>query len=120
MTKIIIEGHNKLSAVSEAFSAEYPYLRLDFFSKPHDNLEGNTFDEKLDSDTTVEECGGTPTMLEIDKEMTVSELESEIKEKLNLNVQVFRKSGKVWLETTTTDVWTLEHQNSRGEEASKA
>jgi hypothetical protein len=30
-------------------------------------------------------------------------------------VQVFRKSGKVWLETTVTDGWTLEEQNLQGE-----
>ena len=32
-------------------------------------------------------------------------------EKLKLSAQVFRKSGKIWLETTFTDSWTLKKQN---------
>jgi hypothetical protein len=31
-----------------------------------------------------------------------------------LSVQVFRKSGKSWLETTFTDGWTLKKQNQEG------
>ena len=34
-----------------------------------------------------------------------------------LSAQVFRLSGDVWLETTSTDNWTLEEQNSTGQEA---
>jgi hypothetical protein len=34
-------------------------------------------------------------------------------------VQVFRQSGRVWLETTRTDDWTLAEQNKQGEELSK-
>jgi hypothetical protein len=31
-----------------------------------------------------------------------------------LSVQVFRKSGKNWLETTASDQWSLEKQNAKG------
>jgi hypothetical protein len=37
---------------------------------------------------------------------------------LGLYVQVFRKSGKVWLETTATDNWSLYKQNEEGQELS--
>lgn len=43
--------------------------------------------------------------------MTVSELEQHFADVYGLSVQVFRKSGEVWLETTTTDNWSLEKQN---------
>jgi hypothetical protein len=33
-------------------------------------------------------------------------------------VQILRKSGKIWLETTMTDHWTLLQQNQHGEEIS--
>ena len=36
-----------------------------------------------------------------------------------LGVQVFRKSGNVWLETTVTDSWTLKEQNDQGESLSE-
>jgi hypothetical protein len=29
-------------------------------------------------------------------------------------VQVFRKSGNVWLETSATDAWSLKQQNQEG------
>lgn len=47
--------------------------------------------------------------------MTVAELEQEFGRIFGLSAQVFRKSGKMWIETTVTDKWTLEQQNSEGE-----
>ena len=52
--------------------------------------------------------------------MTVNELEQRFSDVYGLGVQVFRKSGNVWLETTVTDGWTLEQQNKQGESLDKA
>lgn len=52
--------------------------------------------------------------------MTVNDLEQCFSDIFGLGVQVFRKSGKVWLETTVTDGWTLEEQNNQGKELSGA
>jgi hypothetical protein len=51
--------------------------------------------------------------------MKVSELENLFKRKYKLNIQVFRKSGNAWLETTVTDAWTLDKQNQEGIELSE-
>jgi hypothetical protein len=48
--------------------------------------------------------------------MSVKQLEKNFSEKCLLNVQVQRRSGNVWLETTITDNWSLEHQNDHGRE----
>lgn len=48
--------------------------------------------------------------------MKVSELESVFTETFGLSVQVFRKLGNVWLQTTTTDNWTLAEQNQKASE----
>jgi len=48
--------------------------------------------------------------------MTVAELEKMITEKYGMNVQVVRRSGNIWLETTMTDDWTLQQQNDHGRE----
>jgi hypothetical protein len=50
--------------------------------------------------------------------MKVSELEELFEEVFGLSVQVFRKSGESWLQTTTTDSWTLNQQNLKGKEMS--
>ena len=38
-----------------------------------------------------------------------------MKEKYSLNIQVFRKSADIWLQTSATDHWTLEKQNGKGQ-----
>ncbi|MDP4586726.1 MAG: hypothetical protein NWS86_00980 [Flavobacteriales bacterium] len=43
--------------------------------------------------------------------MTVEQVES-IFEKSGMHVQVFRQSGKLWLETTRTDDWALSRINT--------
>jgi hypothetical protein len=43
----------------------------------------------------------------------VQQVEDKFKNELNLNVQIFRKSGDVWLQTTSTDEWTLLEQIER-------
>ena len=50
--------------------------------------------------------------------MSVTELETMFRENFGLYVQVFRRSGKLWLETTATDSWTLTVQNDQGKELS--
>ena len=43
-----------------------------------------------------------------------AELEEIFETNFGLHVQIFRKSGKIWLETSTTDGWTLNQQNEEG------
>jgi tyrosyl-tRNA synthetase len=53
-----------------------------------------------------------PTIeIKIDELMKVAELEGVFAKNFGLSVQVFRKSGNLWLQTTTTDNWTLAEQN---------
>ena len=53
--------------------------------------------------------------LSISPTMTVSDLEQNFQDQFGLAVQVFRRSGNAWLETTVTDSWTLDKQNKQGE-----
>lgn len=120
--KITINDNRKIFAVQKKFNDEFPYLKIEFFSRPH--KIGGASPKKLmtESSKTLGECrtvhdSGT---INITPQMTVGELEQNFKDAFGLWVQVFRKSGRVWLETTVTDSWTLETQNSKGEELSKA
>jgi hypothetical protein len=40
-------------------------------------------------------------------------VENAFEEMYGLSVQVFRKSGNTWLQTTTSDSWTLNEQNQK-------
>lgn len=119
--KITINDHRKIFAIQKEFTELFPYLKLEFFSKPH--RQGGASSKELIKHPakTLGECrtfhnAGT---VSITPTMTVSNLEQNFQDVYGLSVQVFRKSGSAWLETTATDDWTLEKQNKEGEELSK-
>ena len=118
--KIEINDHRKIFALQKEFNEMFPYLKIEFFSKPH--KVGAPSSKKIlkHPGKTIGQCRlihnkGTLTII---PSMTVAELEQNFNEVYGLSVQVFRKSGKVWLETTVTDGWTLEEQNRQGEDLS--
>ena len=119
--KITINDNRKISAIQEEFNTEFPYLKIEFFSKPH--KQGGASPKKLikHANKTLGECRTIHSKghISITPKMTVVELEQRFGDVYGLGVQVFIKSGKVWLETTVTDGWTLEEQNSQGESLSK-
>lgn len=116
--RLEINDHRKVFALQEEFNAEYPFLKLEFFNKPHKTGAASSKKNLLPSAKTLGECRSVHKkgFLTIQPQMTVSELESNFAEVYGLSVQVFRKSGKNWLETSTTDDWTLAKQNETGKE----
>lgn len=119
--KIEINDNRKVYAIQEEFTAAFPFLKLEFYAKP--NKKGGaspnnfvTEPSKLIGDCrTIHENGE----MTITPQLTVGELEQRFRDVYGLAVEVFRKSGKVWLETNETDNWTLEKQNDEGQELSK-
>lgn len=119
--KITINDQRKIFAIQEEFNTMFPYLKLEFFSKPH-KKDGPTAKKFIKhSSETLGECRTNHNSgeLVINPAMTVSDLEQRFGDVYGLGVQVFRKSGNSWLETTVTDSWTLEEQNKQGEDLSK-
>ena len=118
--KIIINDHRKIFAIQEEFQKLFPFLKIEFFAKPH--KVGAPSAKKLmkHSSKTLGECRviHTKGTITITPHMTVADLEQNFNDVYGLSVQVFRKSGKAWLETSVTDRWTLEQQNKLGEELS--
>ena len=120
--QIIINDHRKIFAIQKEFSEMFPYLKIEFFAKPH-KVNGSSPKKLMKHPAkTLGECRiihnkGTFT---ITPQMTVADLEQNMNDVFGLSVQVFRKSGNAWLETTVTDNWALEQQNNQGEELSKS
>ncbi|MBK9478276.1 MAG: hypothetical protein IPP56_09155 [Bacteroidetes bacterium] len=118
---VTINDRRKISAIQEEFNSVFPFLKLEFFSKPH--KPGAASSKKLvkHNSKTLGECRTIHAKghLVINAAMTVNDLEQRFSDIYGLAVQVFRKSGRVWLETTVTDGWTLAEQNEQGEELSK-
>ncbi len=118
--KVTINDKRKIFAIQEEFNAMFPYLKIEFFSKPH-KLGGSSSKKQMKSvSKTLGECRTIHNTgkITITPNMTVADLEQRFNDVYGLSVQVFRKSGKAWLETTVTDKWTLEEQNNQGESLS--
>jgi hypothetical protein len=119
--QITINDKRKIYAIQEEFNTLFPYLKIDFFAKPHKSGGGSSKKLVEQGSKTLGECrtvhkNGHVT---ITPNMTVSELEQHFTDAYGLSVQVFRQSGNIWLETTVTDGWTLEEQNSQGKALSQ-
>jgi hypothetical protein len=119
--KITINDNRKIFAIQEEFSKLFPYLKLEFFSKPHAAGGGSPKKLVKHNSKTLEECRTIHTEgnITITPNMTVADLEQAFADVYGLSVQVFRQSGRVWLETTVTDGWTLQEQDKQGSALSK-
>jgi hypothetical protein len=96
--KIVIKKSSTTREIQEQFNSRYPFLKIEFLKDMIKFTNGAT--------------------VKIDKNRTVRELEKDFKENTGVTIQVFRKSGNVWIKTGITDDWTLEQQNQEGEQIS--
>lgn len=117
MTIIKIDKPVKVSEIKKAFNSEFPYLKIEFFKKKHKALQGSLKKDVITDDFVISAPSGAHDII-ISEDMLVSEFEKQFADKLKLSAQVFRKSGRSWLETTFTDSWTLRKQNEEGLELS--
>ena len=113
---MIISDDKTLREIQVAFSEKFPSLKIEFYAEAHNVGEGSPARALLDVDQTLASVRSVHTSgdLSIDGHKLVKTLERDFLEKYGLNVQVFRKSGDVWLQTTSTDDWSLADQNNRG------
>ena len=114
---MIIDQHKTINQIQQEFNGLFPFLKIEFFKKSHNTFGGNSNKEIIHSKepliiTSIGE-------LHITSSMTVNELEQRFKSQFGLNIQVFRKHGKTWIETTVTDNWTLYKQNEEGKTLSE-
>lgn len=114
--KIRIEDTRTISELKDQFNAAFPFLKLEFFKAPHESGESSRKQDLLDHRMTLAKCRTNHSEgdLVFSGSTTVEDLESKFQSVFGISVQVYRKSGKVWLQTSTTDSWTLEDQNERG------
>ena len=117
---LYIDLNSKLSEIQIEFNTYFPFLKIEFFKVPHKIGQGLKKDLIINSNKLVKDCstikkGGVIVFSAV---TLVSELEAKFFKDFKLSVQVFRKAGGVWLETTATDSWNLAQQNEEGAEFS--
>lgn len=115
--QIVIHHKRSIAEIKEQFHAAFPYLKLEFFTKVHCPGEASLLNFKIPSDKKLADFKPNikDGVIHISPEMTVSDLEQQFGHQFGIGLQVFRKSGGIWLETILTDGWTLSEQNKQGE-----
>lgn len=105
--------------IKKAFQEYYPYLTLRFYKNPHEEMGASFESERIPLDKPIEEVTmfHTAGRIDVNPDRTVAAVEHDFFSILGLCVQIFRKSGNLWLETTKTDHWTLKQQNEAGKES---
>lgn len=118
MTEIAITRDITIHQIQEAFQSHFPYLKIEFYKASHEPGQGNANQEKLDAALSIGEVQtkSLDGQISIHGNQKVSTLEQAFSDTFGLNVQVFRKSGNIFLQTTATDHWTLAEQNETAQE----
>jgi hypothetical protein len=121
MTTIAFTNNNSLENIQRDFNKAFPYLKIEFFSQPHEKGKPNSAKHLVSPKRIIGDFSKREfeEVVNLRENMTVYELEKLFEDRFGLHVQVFRKSGRIWLETTATDDWTLGSQNEQGRELSE-
>jgi hypothetical protein len=116
MGELIIKKDEKMSGIQGQFNKYFPFLKIEFFRQAPVSGLGNSKNKMILDDLRIGQIAGftKESRISVDTSMLVSTLEKYFESECGLFIQVFRKSGKVWLETTATDNWTLQQQNEEG------
>ena len=113
---MVISDDKTFRDIQRDFNSKFSYLKLEFYSSQHGEGEGSPVQERLDPEQLLKNVRQKHTegSVQVKKNMRVCDFEKMFHDKFGLNVQVFRKSGNLWMQTTSTDHWTLAEQNRKG------
>lgn len=109
--EILVNANLTATDLVKRFNEFYPFLRLEIYYRGEEMgaASHHCLLKEIVNKKTVEAFVIVP-------EMKVSEVEELFWDKMGLQVSIFRKSGKTWLESSYTNYWSLERQNNLGKE----
>lgn len=111
-----ITAEKTIEKIQKEFNQLFPALRIVFYTTTHSDKAGTPGDDRLKGEVRIKEI--YPDVAEksvtVNGSLTVTKLEQQIQDTFKVGAQVFRKSGNIWLQTTTTDDLTLNEQNEKG------
>ena len=115
--KLQIGTDSRFKDVQEKFTEVYPFLKVEFYKEKYAEMEVSAIKDRISPDKIISEQGKSfkADFVDINNHRTVAELEKEFYEKFGISMQVSRKSGNIWIETSKTDDRTLKVQNQMGE-----
>lgn len=110
-----IHATDRIADVQDRFQALFPLLQLRFYCISHEPGQSSAHrDEIPDNQLILTEFNPDFKAGEIvlDEQTTAGQLETNFASAFGLYVQVYRKAGKHWIQTTNTDEWPLSRQQA--------
>ena len=113
--EILINNNSLWIDVQSAFCGHYRFLKIEFTENQNGMKVSRS--QRINNQLCVKHLTNVnnPCTINISNDRMVSEVTLDFKNKLGLNVELFRKSGNVWNVISITSNWTLENQNAAGE-----
>ena len=107
--------------IKNAFNKQFRFLKIEFFNAAHKVNEPSRSASLVKGNVELEKINPLiqEGLLTITHRQTVAEVEQSFQQYFGIPVQIFRKQGDVWIETTRTDHLTLMEQNEMGRNASE-
>jgi hypothetical protein len=105
-----------ISEVQDEFNAMFPFLKIEFFNNRSNGRSDFSAKKIIPSNRKIGDIqlAIADGNIDVRPDMKVADLEQQFSDLFGLGVQVFRRSGNLWLETTMTESWTLQQQNNHG------
>lgn len=103
---VMNDVENRISTIFQKFNENFPFLKLEFIADAKKKVLQSRKANVTSSDSVP---------INMDGSRTVAELEQDFEKQFHIPIQVFRKAGSTWVETSLTHDWTLEQQNREGE-----
>lgn len=113
---MLVHRNLTIQDIKEEFTKNFPGLKLEMYKVAHKEGQGSLKSAELPHDLKLADINAKLQEEDyiFDPSMAVADFEADFEEKFGLFVQVFRRSNNLWLQTSTTDDWTLEKQNLKG------
>lgn len=117
--KLQISKTTKIQDLQKQFSTHYPYLKIEFYKKPHSETELSRMKDRISPNEIISKVSNYKgkKSIDINEQRTVADLEAAVDKKLGIGMQVSRRMGNIWIETSMTDNRTLGMQNEQGKMA---
>lgn len=107
--RLDIKDNKSVSDIKKDFSEHFPGLKIEFVAHSHTSGVGSEKEDVIKGNPKLWELRKFHTELtvDIDENFTVAQVEGMFRDRFGLHIQIFRKSGNVWIQTVNTDSWTL-------------
>ena len=111
-----IDDAKTVAEIQGEFSSIFEGLKIEFYKVKHADHHGSKKEDQYPSHKVLADIRSEHNSgeLVIEDKMSTAALEEAFESKFGLFVQVFRKSGNIWLQTSATDDWSLAKQNEKG------